>query len=127
MTWLDSRLFTDLNLWDYMQTADDSTAYALIHVKFLMHVGHELGVIHHPESQRALRRSLQQAQAHDLKGEMTGLLWLDGRNEGLDGPTQRQTQPPRREPVRVAVRGLGECPTTTTGLIRNGVRALVEF
>jgi len=74
VTWLDGRLFTDLDMWDYMDTAEDPTGYALIHVYFLMHFGHEIGVIRHPESIRALDRSLRQAK--NSAGETPGLLWL---------------------------------------------------
>ncbi|MCY4521463.1 MAG: hypothetical protein OXC13_11875 [Caldilineaceae bacterium] len=73
VTWQDGRLFTDLTLWDYMLAADDPTTYALIHIKFLLHVGHATGAVRHPESQRAFRQSLRMAT---LENDGSGLRWM---------------------------------------------------
>ena len=95
VTWLDGRLFTDLDMQDYMQAASDGHAmYALIHIKFLLHLGHELGVIRDPESLRVLRRSFKQARTFTMDGETSALLRLaEAMVESMDERMPRVDNP----------------------------------
>ena len=84
-----------MTLWDYVLAADDPATHTLIHMKFLLHFGHETGAIRHPESQRALRTSLQRAT---LKHDGSGLHWMTQTMTGLMNQREiRVSNNPRAE------------------------------
>ena len=80
---LNGVLFTDLILADLEYLAHDEVDFRLAHVKFLMHYGHETGVIRNPESLRSLRRSLKQSTKNISGKDYTPLDLLIGEVRDL--------------------------------------------
>lgn len=103
-TWLVNGLrFTDLTfheLHDYVDPGDEDTlyVYSSAALSFLRHIGHETGAVPHPNSRRAIERTIREAMEEMPNGGVP-LYWLldafwDVAAPFPDGPTIFWEDPP---------------------------------